>query len=191
MKKKTYYLIVTVLAAVVILGGSVLLLNGCSEPAAEEIQPETTVETTAAAEPVNLAPDFTFTDADGNKYKLSDFRGTPVVLNFWATWCGPCKAELPEFEEAYQEYGDQVQFIVVDLVEGREETVDNGLAYITEQGYTFPLFFDSNQEAFAAYSITGIPTTCFISAEGEVVSSQLGMLDGETLLAGIESILSE
>lgn len=191
MKKKTYNLIIAVLSAVILLGGSVLMLGGCSEAAVEETEPVTTVETTVATEPVNLAPDFTFTDAEGNSYTLADFRGKPVLLNFWATWCGPCKAELPEFEEAYLEYGDRVQFIMVDMVEGRDETVENGLAYFSEQGYTLPLFFDTNEEAIAAYSLTGFPTTCFISAEGELVSSQLGMLDAETLLAGIESILSE
>ena len=114
-----------------------------------------------------------------------------MVLNFWASWCGPCKMEMPEFEAAYQEYGDRIQFVIVDLVQGRTETKEMGLAHITESGYTFPAFFDVNQEASINYQIGAIPLTCFIDAEGVLVSSVNRMLSAEELQAGIDSILSE
>lgn len=193
MKKSTYNLIVILLVAVIVIGGS-MLLPGCKANGAEQTQPtETTqpVETTEATEPENLAPDFTVEDMEGNLVKLSDFRGTPVVLNFWASWCGPCKAEMPEFEEAYHAYGDQVQFMMVDLVSGRSETKAMGLAVIEEAGYTFPVFFDANQEASAAYGINAIPMSIFIDANGAIVNQQVGMISAEALEENIQAILAE
>ena len=190
MKKSTYNLIILLLAAVILVGGG-LLLSQKFAPAEEETQPTETTETTQATEPVELAADFTVEDADGNSVKLSDFRGTPVVLNFWASWCGPCKAELPEFEEAYHTYGQQVQFMMVDLVSGRSETKAMGQAVIDENGYTFPVFFDVNQEASTAYALSAIPVTCFINADGEIVTQHVGMLSAEELEEGIQAILSE
>ena len=192
MKKSTYYLILGLLVAVIVVGGGMLWLQRDSAP--QETQPteiEMPTETTEATEPVELAPDFTVEDNDGNPVKLSDFRGTPVVLNFWASWCGPCKSEMPEFEEAYHTYGDRVQFMMVDLVSGRSETKEMGQAVIAENGYTFPVFFDVNQEASAVYGLSAIPMTCFISAEGEIVMQQVGMLSAEGLEEGIQAILTE
>jgi hypothetical protein len=96
---------------------------------------------------------------------------------------------MPELEKAYQEYGDRVQFVIVDLVEGRTETKAMGLEHIASSGYTFPVFFDVNQEASAAYQIRAIPLTCFISAEGELVGSVNHMLTAQELQDGIDSIV--
>ena len=184
MKQSTYNLIIGILVAVILIGGALLVIQRGQEP-------EVPAASTEATEPRQLAPDFTMEDAEGNFIHLSDFRGTPVVLNFWATWCGPCKAEMPELEKAYQEYGDRVLFVAVDLVDGWTETKEAGLAYITEMGYTFPVFFDVDCQASSAYSINAIPLTCFIDAEGYLVSGVNQMITAEQLTAGIESILSE
>ena len=72
------------------------------------------------------APDFTVYDVEGNPHKLSDFRGKPVILNFWATWCGFCEAEMPDFDEKFRQYGDQIHFLMVDVTDGQQETVENG-----------------------------------------------------------------
>ena len=192
MKKSTYNIIVGILIAVIVIGGGFLLFGGSNTQQPTRTEPTTEpTETTQATEPVELAPDFTVEDADGNLVKLSDFRGKPVVLNFWASWCGPCKAEMPEFEEAYHTYGDQIQFVMVDLVSGRSETKEMGMAVIQENGYTFPVFFDVNQEASAAYGLSAIPMTCFIDADGAIVMHQVGMLSAEGLEQGIQAILAE
>jgi len=194
VKKSTYNILIGTLVLIIIVGGAILAMRH----AGRSDEPQETVaatsrpqESTEAVEEVQYAPDFYMEDAEGNGYKLSDFRGKPVILNFWASWCGPCKAEMPELEKAYQEYGDQIQFVIVDLVEGRTETKEMGLAHITESGYTFPVFFDVNQEASGAYRIMAIPLTCFIDAEGVLVSSVNQMISAEALHAGIDSILTE
>ena len=135
------------------------------------------------------APDFTVTDAEGNKVKLSDLRGKPVVINFWATWCGYCVQEMPAFEDMYAKYGDDVHFVMVDMVDGDRETVDAGKKFIADRGFTFPVYFDTELEAAYAYYVTGLPATYFIDAEGNLIAHKSGALDAELLERGINMIL--
>ncbi len=133
------------------------------------------------------APDFTVLDYEGHPVKLSDYRGRPVVLNFWATWCGYCKMEMPDFDWAYAEYPD-VQFLMVNVTDGKQETVTTAKAYVEEEGYTFPVFFDTKLEAVNAYGVSAFPTTFFIDAAGQLVTYRQGMLDRDTLKTGIGMI---
>lgn len=135
-----------------------------------------------------IAKDFTVIDVDGKEVSLSDFKGKPVVVNFWASWCPPCKVEMPYFNEVYKELGDEVQFMMVDLVDGSRETVDTAKAFIKDNGYEFPVFFDTDQSAAIAYGIYSIPTSIFIDAEGKVVRSITGTMTKADLLAEIENI---
>ena len=134
---------------------------------------------------LNAAPDFTVYAADGSKVKLSDFLGKPVVLNFWASWCPPCKSEMPHFNSVYAEVKDDVVFMMVDLTDGSRETQERGQAYIDEQGFSFPIYFDLDLDAGNAYGITSIPTTVFIDAAGNVVTGYQGAIDEDTLRASI------
>jgi len=134
------------------------------------------------------APDFTVEDREGNPVKLSDLFGKPIVLNFWASWCPPCKKEMPEFEQAYKQMGEDVTFVMVDLVDGRDETKAKGAQYIEEKGFSFPVYFDMEQEAAYAYGISSIPTTLFIDKDGFIVTGAYGMLDSERLQEGINRI---
>ena len=136
-----------------------------------------------------LAPDFTVVDADGREVKLSDFRGKPTVVNFWATWCGYCKQEMPTFEEVYQQYGDDINFLMIDIADGTQETVEKASAYIADNGYTFPVYYDTQLDATMTYGAYSLPVTYFFDAEGYGIAQGRGALDKDALLRGISMII--
>ena len=147
-----------------------------------------TVADTAEAVPT-AAPDFAMLNADGETVRLSDFFGKPVVLNFWATWCPPCREELPYFQEAYSEYGDRVSFLMTNLTDGQQETPDIVRSFLTEQGYLFPVCYDTEMEGAYAYNVTAIPATYFLNADGTLHSYQIGALSRELLYDQLEKLL--
>ena len=145
-------------------------------------------ETTSEVEKNKYAAlDFKVLDINGEEVRLSDFKGKPVVLNFWATWCYYCKEEMPDFNKAYKEFSD-VQFLMVNATDGVQETKEKATNYVKEQGFDFEIFFDTNREAVTNYGVTGFPATFFIDAEGNLVTYASGMIDYETLTKGIDMI---
>ena len=159
--------------------------------------PGETAQTTQTAEEskqqespkVIPATDFTVEDGNSNSVNLSSFKGKPVVANFWATWCGPCKSELPAFEKAYKTYGDKVEFMMVNLTDGQRETVPVVNEFINNNGYTFPVYYDTQYSASAAYGISSIPATLFVDAEGNVFDGRLGAMNEETLFKLIDNLI--
>lgn len=135
------------------------------------------------------AADFTVLNTDGEEVNLSDFFGKPIVVNFWATWCGPCKSEMPAFDALYSEYGDDVEFLMVNLTDGSRDTVESAKSFITELGYTFPVYFDTELNAAKAYSLYSIPMTVFIGADGELIKTYTGSMNENTLQNYISELL--
>lgn len=170
------------------------------QPAAqpEEDKTEKTAEKTAEkpAEvfgPVmkNMAKNFTAYDDAGNPVTLRDMRGKPTVVNFFASWCGPCKMEMPYFETCYLEYGEQVNFMMVNLCAFGNDTKENGKKLVEEGGWTFPVYFDSDGDAAMGYAIRSMPTTIFVSADGELKGRHTGMIPEETLRRTLEAMIAE
>ena len=188
--EKTYKILKMVLLALVF----VALLLGAKrlyDTLGSRVQMDTlaTQSTEAVETQKQAAPDFTVYDLEGNAHKLSDFRGKPVILNFWATWCGYCKMEMPDFEEKYQQYGEDVHFLMVNVTDSAQETMETASAYVQEQGFTFPVYYDTSLEATTAYQANGLPVTYFIDAEGNFVAWQQGMLSADTLQRGIDILI--
>lgn len=151
-------------------------------------QGEGTSGSGSQAEEPRPAPDFTVEDWDGNKVSLADFRGKPVVLNFWATWCGYCKMEMPGFEELYQEMGEDVHFVMLNVTGGRE-TEEIAKSFIEKEGYQFPVYFDKDMSASMTYGASGLPITFFIDSEGRAIAVGQGALDKESVRRGIQMAL--
>lgn len=138
----------------------------------------------------NTATNFTVQTYSGSSVSLSSYFGKPIVVNFWASWCGPCKSEMPAFNTVYNEYKNDVVFMMVDLVDGSRETKSSGYNYVTGQGFNFPVYYDVNQDAAYNYSITSVPTTYFIDANGNVANVQKGAMSESKLRGEIEKILN-
>ncbi len=163
-----------------------------TEPAATaEVAGPAAPEATPAPDPDKIpAPDFTLTDQDGKTHTLSDYRGQVVFLNFWATWCGPCRMEMPEIQALYEKHGLNAQDVVVlgvanpktdDAPNNSDVTIPEIRQFLTDGGYTYPTVMDTTGEVFAQYGISAFPTTFMIDREGNVFGYVTGTLTGEIM----------
>lgn len=186
---KTMKLLVPVALLIVVLFAAVMLYEN-NEVTGNQISQNTQSTNTAAgdvSEVSHKAPDFTVTDKDGNKVKLSDFKGKPVVINFWATWCYYCTEEMPDFNTAYKEY-PEVQFLMINATDGVRETVKVAKEYVADNNFEFDVFFDTEFDAVDTYGVTGFPMTIFIDKDGNLITYVNGMTNLATLKKGIELI---
>ena len=192
-------IIILVLVFVLLIGGASVLYTQLSKDDApdgllvqedqdkNENESQNVSSETGEEQQMTKAPDFTVYDASGNKINLSDHIGKPIVLNFWASWCGPCQSEMPDFHEKYLELGDEIHFLMVNMTGGRE-TLSSAKAFISEKGYTFPVFYDTDSDAAMTYNVYSLPTTYFIDAEGYLVAQATGAISADTLQKGIDMI---
>ena len=153
-----------------------LVIQGCT-PSSQSLTSDGQ-EATAGVNVGESAPDFTLVDLEGNQVSLSDFRGKTVFVNFWATWCPPCRAEMPEIEAVYQEYKDKgVVVIGVDILEP-EDVVRQ---FVEQGGYSWIFALDTSGEVAANYEITAIPTSFFIDREGIIQVVAIGAMTKRTM----------
>ena len=199
MNKKTLLILCLVLALVLVgagalynsLAGSVQLGGLATTPpetqAPTEIPGESSTEpadTHPTDPPANIAPDFTMLDMEGNEVTLASFFGKPIVLNFWASWCGPCKMEMPEIQKFYDKYGQEIHFL---LVSG-DDSLDAAKSFISDSGYTFPVYFDTTSVGAYTYGASSIPLTFFIDAQGNLTAYYMGAMSESILQQGVDMI---
>ncbi len=149
--------------------------------------PNATAAPTATPRPA--APDFTVYDVEGNAVSLSSMQGKPVVVNFWASWCGPCKSEMPDFQKAYEQHGEAVHFMIVNMTDGMQETKEKAKAYVDKQGFTFPVYYDTDMDAAMTYGVNTIPATYFVAADGSLIARANGAISLATLEKGLSMIM--
>ena len=151
-------------------------------------EPAASQESAASQEeerPSVPAPDFTLTDQFGESHTLSDYQGKIVFLNFWATWCSPCKSEMPDIQALYEAHGGNAEDLVVLGVAqpgvGREGSSEDIADFLAEGGYTYPVVMDEDGSVFAQYGIRSFPTTFMISSDGTVYGYVEGAISAEIM----------
>lgn len=141
------------------------------------------------------AIDFILTDQYGNTHKLSDYKGKTVFLNFWATWCSPCRAEMPDIQKLYEsaETEGEDALVVLGVAApnlGNEKSEEEIKAFLEENGYTYPVLMDTTGEVFMSYGVNAFPTTFMITREGEVFGYASGQLNEATMKSIVEQTMS-
>lgn len=133
----------------------------------------------------DLAPDFELKMMDGKAVKLSDFRGEPVMLNFWATWCPPCRAEMPDMQKFYENQGAQILAVDLFETEAKIETVEE---FLEDYEVTFDVLLDENSEVSTKYGIQPIPTTYMIDSDGVIQNMAFGALNYDLMVQEFEKM---
>jgi thiol-disulfide isomerase/thioredoxin len=172
----------TLIGLVIVLGGVWIIFSQASRS-------DRVAEAGAGLEPAPIAghpaPDFELKTLEGDTLRLSDFKGQPVLVNFWATWCGPCRAEFPDFQEAHVDNADNLVIIGVNSTSAdQRDLVDD---FVAEMGATFPIVLDETGETVELYRVLGLPTSVFIDRNGIINE----LFTGPINKAYIESKLSE
>lgn len=193
MRKNFWTILLTALTTAVLMTGcsnelkDSHELNSTSTTESEQMNSQkntTDTEATPSSEPLatyaplsegDAAPDFTASLSDGSSFTLSEQTGKVVLLNFWATWCGPCRDEMPAFEQLNDEYGNDVMIVAVNYMED-EDTVNR---FISDNGYTFPIAYDVDGSITMKYPSDGIPYTLVIGTDGTIQKLYVGAYSAE------------
>ena len=185
-KQKT---VIAVLLFILIMISAYIAYDTLGKSYIPEAEQYAQTENDPAEKKYDDATDFEVYTFDEKSVRLSDFRGRGAVVNFWATWCPPCKAELPHFEKMYEKYGNDIEFMMVNLTDGHRETVDGAKGFIDANGYTFPVYYDTGMSASYAYRISSVPLTIFVDSNGKIIKRYVGMLTESVLERYIDEIL--
>lgn len=138
------------------------------------------------------ALDFNVQNDDGTNTYLSDFYdGKPIIINFFASTCRPCQLEMPDFMELYEQYQNDVHFVMIDSIGALGETKEKARAFLTENNYTFPVYYDVNRNAVSTYGVHSFPTTYILNGEQQIVAGGTGMIEKETVQRILEDLLQK
>ena len=138
-----------------------------------------------------MAPDFTLDLLGGGQVKLSDLRGKPVVVNLWASWCPPCRAEMPAIEKVYRDYKD-LGLVVLGVNTTNQDSEADAAAFVREYGLTFPIPLDRDGSVSVRYALRGLPTTFFIDRKGIIRSVVVGGPMSEAVIrSNVEDLLKK
>lgn len=192
--------LILVLIATFLIGVSIFTINNFNTSDSKSnssinstSNEKNTAKTNASTQPVEANPsaiktkaiDFKLKDLNGKELSLSDLKGKKVFLNFWATWCPPCKAEMPEIEKLYQETKDS-DLVIVAVEIG--EPLDTVKPFIDKNKYNFKVLLDPDQSVASKYGIASIPTSYFIDVDGNIVSKIVGGMNIDQMKANIKAL---
>ena len=182
-----------VIVSLLVVAGTVFIIVDRQQPSDTEPDSEMDIgQVVKVADNVDKAvvnqqsPDFTFVNSDGQKQKLSDFEDKVIFLNFWASWCPPCRKEMPYMQQIYQEYQEQVKILAVNLQEGETKVKD----FIKKNNYNFTVLRDQGQLA-ARYQVQGIPKSIFIDKNGIIKAQHTGSMTKSMMENAIEKAVIE
>ena len=192
MKQKRTLVILILVIVLLLAGGTFAyrMLSRLTEPTVP-YEPSAQSEMTGEAQDNAAAPDFTVYNADGSTATLAEKAGKPVFINFWATWCPPCRSELADINKAYETYGDKIEFMMIDLTDGYNGEDQPAVeAFVAENGYSFPVYFDLDAGAAVAYGVRSIPTTVLVGSDGTLLHTQMGAMSESQIEQLMQSLLA-
>ena len=135
----------------------------------------------------NIAPDFELTTLDGKTARLSDYRGQRVFINFWATWCPPCRAEMPDMQKLYEQTDLDIEILAVNMIES-EKTEEDVAEFVKDFGLTFPILLDANSDVATTYQVRAYPTSYMIDSTGRIQFIAPGAMNHDFMLQEIEKM---
>lgn len=178
--------IIVVSCLVIYAAASVLTDDTAGTPEEEDSQ-HVSAKVEEGIKEGDLAPDFTLQTLSGEEVKLSDYRGKPVFLNFWATWCPPCKAEMPHMQEFYEENQSQAEVLAVNLT-SNESSINTVEKFAEQYNITFPILLDINGEQAEKFATITIPTTYIIDKNGIIKQRKVGPMSKEGMKELVSSL---
>ena len=186
---KKWIIIIALIGAVGWIVSDFVISNNTKKQSASESENDTTTVGSKAGtglEKGNLAPDFELKTTDGETVQLSDFRGEKVLLNFWATWCPPCRAEMPDMQKYYEKHDDGV-ILAVNLVE-TEQGMGQVEDFLAEYGITFQILLDESTEVSSIYDAYALPTSYLINKDGTIYTKAVGAINYDLLVDQFEKM---